>query len=504
MSEAETVDVLIVGAGISGIGAAWHLQHLCPERSWTIVEARDDLGGTWDLFRYPGIRSDSDMYTLGYSFRPWTDAKAIADGPSILRYLRSTAADNGIDDAIRFRRRVRAARFDSGTALWTVDLDALAEDGSVAGSEQLCCRFLHMCTGYYDYETPYTPDFEGVDDFGGQLIHPQHWPEDLEYAGKRVVVIGSGATAVTLVPELAKDAAEVTMLQRSPTYVVARPDEDRIANALRRVLPTRWAYAATRWKNILMGQYFYKRSRSAPQKVKDFLLGELKQRFDEDYVAEHFTPRYDPWDQRMCLVPNGDLFDSLEAGTSQVVTGQIDRFTADGIRLQDGRELAADIVVTATGLNLSFLANVPLTVDGEAVDVTQRHIYKGMMMSGVPNMAWSMGYTNASWTLKCDLTCAYVCRLLNHLRATGQDMATPTTGGEDPGDVPMMDLTSGYVQRAMDRFPKQGETAPWRLFQDYRADVKLLRDGPIDDAIEFSVATGAASEAQDAPTERAA
>lgn len=506
----EHVDVLIVGAGISGIGAAWHLQHLCPGRSWAILEGRGDLGGTWDLFRYPGIRSDSDMYTLGYSFRPWTDAKAIADGPSIMRYLRATAAESGIDAQIRYRHFVRAARFDSAAARWEVEVEIRDESGAALEEKTITCGFLQMCTGYYNYAEGHMPAFPGADAYAGTLVHPQHWPEDLDYSGKRVVVIGSGATAVTLVPEMAKDAAHVTMLQRSPTYVVARPDEDGIANWLRARLPAKVAYGLTRWKNILMGQFFYWRSRKSPEKVKEFILDQVRPRLGADYVAEHFTPRYDPWDQRMCLVPNGDLFDAIENQRASVVTDTIDTFTPEGIRLTGGETLEADIVVAATGLKLQFLSDIALSVDGVPVDIREAHIYKGMMMSGVPNMAWSMGYTNASWTLKCDLTCAYVCRLLDHMEKTGTVIATPQTGSEDPGDEPMMDLTSGYVQRAMALFPKQGTHAPWKLYQNYTRDLLMLRFGAVEDGVmnftqaSAAVGEGAAPSASGAAMDRAA
>jgi cation diffusion facilitator CzcD-associated flavoprotein CzcO len=493
----EHVDVLVVGAGISGIGAGVHLQRECPDRDFLIVEGRDDLGGTWDLFRYPGIRSDSDMYTLGYSFKPWTNAKAIADGPSILEYLRETVAEHGLADRIRFRHFVRAASWSSEDARWTVELERRGEDGS-RETVHMRCAFLFMCTGYYDYEQGHSPEITGEADFAGPVIHPQQWPEDLDYAGRRVVVIGSGATAVTLVPELAKDAEHVTMLQRTPTYMVARPDEDAIANWLRAKLPSRLAYALTRWKNVLLGMYFYRRSRKDPERVKQFILDQIRPRLGEDVVDEHFTPPYDPWDQRLCLVPNGDLFEAVEAGRAEVATDTIDRFTERGLVLSSGRELEADIVVKATGLKLKFLADLAITVDGRAIDVPEHHIYKGMMLSDVPNLAWSMGYTNASWTLKCDLTCGYVCRLLNHMSAHGYSACTPRLHGQDVGEAPLMDLSSGYVKRAMHRFPKQGVRAPWRLYQNYALDLAALKLGRVHDGVmEFSTpdAAPAAEEA---------
>lgn len=482
----EHVDVLVVGAGISGIGAGVHLQQDCPSRSFAILEGREDIGGTWDLFRYPGIRSDSDMYTLGYSFKPWTAAKSIADGPSILAYLRETVAEYGLADRIRFRHFVKRADWSSQDARWTVEIERASETGAPE-TVRMTCAFLFMCTGYYDYDAGHSPELAGEADFAGPVIHPQHWPEDLDYAGKQVVVIGSGATAVTLVPELARDAAHVTMLQRTPTYMVARPDEDGIANWLRAKLPAKLAYGLTRWKNVLLGMYFYRRSRKDPEKVREFLLDQIRPRLGDDVVEAHFTPPYDPWDQRMCLVPNGDLFDAVEDGSAEVVTDTIEGFTEHGIVLSSGRELAADVVIKATGLKLKFLADLQLTVDGAAIDVSEHHIYKGMMMSDVPNLAWSMGYTNASWTLKCDLTCGYVCRLLDHMATHGYTACTARLHGQDVGEAPLMDLTSGYVQRAMDRFPKQGVRAPWRLYQNYALDLATLRLGRVHDGVmEFS------------------
>jgi len=494
MKASEHLDVLIVGAGISGIGAAYHLQHRCPTQSYAILEGRADLGGTWDLFRYPGVRSDSDMYTLGYSFKPWTNAKSIADGPAILAYLRETAEENGIDRKIRFRHFVRSAAWSSADARWTVEVVR----GEAEEPVWLTCSFLFMCSGYYDYRGGYTPEFPGREAFAGEVVHPQKWTEAIDHAGKKVVVIGSGATAVTLVPAMAETAASVTMLQRSPTYVVARPAEDRVANWLRARLPAHLAYGLTRWKNVLFGQYFFRKARKEPARVKQFILDQIRARLGDAYVAEHFTPRYDPWDQRLCLVPDGDLFSAIERGQAAVVTGEIERFTERGVRLTSGEELDADLIVTATGLEMQFLSDMKVTVDGNPIDLSETLTYKGMMMSGVPNLAWSMGYTNASWTLKCDLTCAYVCRLLNFMERKGYVQCTPAVGDAEVLPEPIMTLTSGYVQRAIDRFPKQGSKAPWKLYQNYTLDLLTLRFGRIDDGV-MVFRSAAVRRAPDAP-----
>jgi monooxygenase len=473
----EHFDVLVVGAGISGIGAGYHLQANCPDRSYLILEGRADIGGTWDLFRYPGIRSDSDMYTLGYAFRPWREAKAIADGPSILKYVRETARDHGIDRHIRFRHLVKRASWSSAEARWTVE----AEVGPDKTLARFTCSFLFMCSGYYSYAEGHRPTWPGEERFKGRFVHPQFWPEDLDYRGKRVVVIGSGATAVTLVPEMAKHAAHVTMLQRSPTYVVSRPAEDGIANWLRARLPAMLAYRLVRWKNVLFGMFFFNMARKRPAKVKERLIGMVREQLGPDYdVATHFTPRYNPWDQRLCLVPDADLFESIRAGRSSVVTDHIDTFTATGIRLKSGRELDADIVVTATGLKLNLLGDVEVRLDGRVADLSKSLSYKGMMYSDVPNLASSFGYTNASWTLKADLTCEYVCRLLNHMRATGTTVATPHRDA-NVEEEPFLDFSSGYVQRALETLPKQGKSKPWKLYQNYALDLMTLRYGRVDD-----------------------
>ena len=477
----EHFDVVVVGAGISGIGAGYHLQTLCPDRSYVILEGRAQLGGTWDLFRYPGIRSDSDMYTLGYSFKPWTAAKAIADGPSILGYLQETAQENGIDRHIRYSQHVKTATWSTADARWTVGVEG--PDGPVSYT----CNFLFMCSGYYNYAQGHTPDFPGADSFAGRIVHPQHWPSDLDYTGNNVVVIGSGATAVTLVPEMARSAAHVTMLQRSPTYVVSRPAEDGVANWLRAKLPGKMAYGITRWKNVLFSMLFFNMARKRPEKVKERLLGMVREHLGPDYdVATHFTPRYNPWDQRLCLVPDADLFDSIKSGKSEVVTDRIATFIPSGIKLESGRELAADVVVTATGLELQLLSDVAFSVDGAPVDLAQTFNYKGMMYSGVPNMASSFGYTNASWTLKADLTSGYVCRLLNTMKKRGLRQATPRIGGGALEPAPFLDFTSGYVTRAMEKFPKQGDRHPWKLYQNYAKDLVTLKYGSVDAEMDFS------------------
>jgi cation diffusion facilitator CzcD-associated flavoprotein CzcO len=482
--DTQHLDVLIVGAGLSGIGAAWHLQKNCPDKSYAILEGRGRSGGTWDLFRYPGVRSDSDMYTLGYSFRPWKEAKAIADGPSILTYIRETASDHGIDSRIRFSHRVVGASWSSQEARWTVDV----ERGPSREPLRLTCDFLFMCSGYYDYAAGYTPDFPGIKRFAGQIAHPQEWTDAIDYAGKRVVVIGSGATAVTVVPAMAADAEHVTMLQRSPTYVVARPAEDPIANKLRRRLPLKLAYALTRWKNVLLGMYFYQLCKRKPERVKNLILGGVRQMLGSDFdIGRHFTPRYNPWDQRLCLVPDADLFSAIRRKKVSVVTDEIETFTETGIKLKSGTELPADLVVTATGLVLQLLGGMTLTIDGKPVDPAGLLTYKGMMYSDVPNFAVVTGYTNASWTLKADLVCEYVCRLLNHMTRKGYRQCTPRVDDPSMERRPWVDFSSGYIQRSAHKFPKQGTKRPWKLHQNYALDLLNLRYGSIrDSAMVFS------------------
>ncbi|MBI1364460.1 MAG: NAD(P)-binding protein [Alphaproteobacteria bacterium] len=484
----EFFDVLIIGAGLSGVGAAYHLGRQCPDRSYAILEARDAIGGTWDLFRYPGIRSDSDMYTLGYSFRPWREAKAIADGPSILNYVRETARECGADRHIRFNTRLVRADWSSADATWTVT----AERGPEKATVRYRCNFLFMCSGYYDYAEGYSPEFPGADRFKGPIIHPQKWPQDLDYAGKRVVVIGSGATAVTLVPSMAERAAHVVMLQRSPTYIGARPAEDKIANILKRALPAKWAYGLVRWKNILMGMYFYNLCKRRPERVRKMILERIQAELGPDYDVERdFSPHYKPWDQRFCLVPDGDLFAAIRDKRASVATGEIETFVENGIRLKDGRLVEADIIVTATGLNILVAGGVDFFVDGRRADIAETFSYKGMMFSGIPNLAAAFGYTNASWTLKCDLTCDYVCRLLNFMTRRGFDSATPVNKDASMPTRPWIDFSSGYIQRALDKFPKQGVRPPWTLHQNYARDILLLRHGKIDDgAMEFKRADG--------------
>lgn len=472
-------DVLIVGAGLSGIGAAYHLQAQAPERSYIILEGRAAKGGTWDLFRYPGIRSDSDMYTLGYSFQPWREPEAIAGGASILRYLEEVARDHAIEPRIRYNHQVKRAAWDSRAARWTVEV-ARTDTGETVS---FTCSFLFMCTGYYDYATGHDPDFPGRAEFQGRIVHPQFWPEDLDYRGKRVVVIGSGATAVTIVPEMAREAAHVVMLQRSPTYMVSRPSRDRIANALRRILPARSAYRLVRWKNVLLQLLFFQLARRKPAEVRRRLLQELRNELGPDYdIATHFTPSYNPWDQRLCLVPDSDLFRAIRGGTASVVTDDTERFTSGGILLRSGCLLEADVIVTATGLKLQLLSDVQFTLDGEVRDLSRCIAYKGMMFDDVPNLAYSFGYTNASWTLKADLTASYVCRLLNHMAKTGTDICVPRRQA-GVREVPLLDFTSGYVQRSLHILPKQGDRAPWRVHQNYPRDLAALKWGRLEDGV---------------------
>ena len=473
-------DVLIVGAGLSGVSAGYHLQTLCPSKRFAILEARDAIGGTWDLFRYPGVRSDSDMYTLGYSFRPWTDKDAIADGTKILDYVRSTARQHGIDRHIRFQHRVVSAEWSSAKARWTVEV----ERGPGRERVQYTCSFLFMCSGYYKYEHGYTPHFPGIERFQGRVVHPQKWTEDIDYADKRVVVIGSGATAVTLVPEMAKRAAHVTMLQRSPTYVVSRPAADALANGLRRILPIRAAYALTRWKNVLLGLLFFQLCRRRPAFMKRLITKGVERELGTQLdVATHFTPTYNPWDQRLCLVPNGDLFEAIKLGRASVVTDQIDTFTERGIALKSGAALDADLIVTATGLELQVLGGAQVSVDGRRIEFSKELTYKGMMFEGVPNLASAFGYTNASWTLKCDLTCTYVCRLINYMDAQGYRHCVPRNRDPSVGETPWIDFSSGYVQRALAVLPKQGTKTPWKLHQNYLLDLMALRLGKLDDEV---------------------
>src|SRR5687767_7585066 len=484
----EHVDVVIVGAGLSGIGGACHLKRECPQKSFVILEGRETMGGTWDLFRYPGVRSDSDMYTLGYRFRPWREAKAMAGAPAILNYIRDTAAEYGVDKTIRYNHRVQSASWSSDHARWTVKVET-CHDKTVV---QFTCNFLYLCTGYYDYESGYTPEWPGVARFRGRIVHPQKWPEELDYAGKRIVVIGSGATAVTLVPAMAERAAHVTMLQRSPTYIVSRPSRDGIARRLQRRLPRRLADRLVRWKNVLLGMFFFSRARKKPERVKQALLKLAAEGLPPDFdVARHLSPSYNPWDQRLCLIPDGDLFEAIKKGKVAIATDGIERFTAAGLALASGEELRADIVVTATGLVVKLLGGIALEVDGEPVNVADRISYKGMMLSDVPNLAVVFGYTNASWTLKCDLTSRYVCRLLNHMDRRGLAVCMPRLPDGPIDRQPMLDFSSGYVRRAEPFLPKQGPRPPWRVHQKYVRDLAALRFGTVEDGVmEFRRGSG--------------
>ncbi len=474
-------DVVIVGAGISGIGAAYHLSTLCPDRSFTILEGRSDIGGTWSLFRYPGVRSDSDMHTLGYSFKPWTADKSIADGAAIMGYLRETVEEFDIAEHICFEHLVRRAEWSSETARWTLSVD------TPAGPVTMTCSFLFVCAGYYSYRAGHTPDFAGRDDFDGLIVHPQDWPDVLDVTGRRVVVIGSGATAVTLVPALADSGADVTMLQRSPTYMVARPDVDRIALRLRKFLPERVAYALVRRKNVFQQQFVYRKTRTDPDLIRRRLLDGVRAALGPGHDIEtDYTPSYDPWDQRLCLVPNGDFFSAVRSGRARVVTATIDRFTREGVALTDGRELPADVIVTATGLELVNLGEMEVAVDGEEVDFSSTLTYRGVAYSDVPNLVSTFGYVNASWTLRADLVSTYVCRVLNHLRDSGHAQATPRRRPEDE-DMTLRpwidDFSAGYLQRMIPALPKQGDREPWTNPQRYAADRRALLQDPIDDGV---------------------
>ena len=479
----EQVDVVVIGAGLSGIGSAWHLMHRCPDRSFVILESRHAIGGTWDLFRYPGVRSDSDMHTLGYVFKPWTEARAIADGPSILRYVNETADEHGIHEHVRFGHRVRSADWSSNDATWNVEAE---HEGRVL---RIACRMLLLCGGYYNYENPNRPTWNGEADFRGSVVHPQFWPEDLNYRGRNVVVIGSGATAMTLVPAMAMNGARhVVMVQRSPTYVLTWPSQDRIANFLRAVLPDRLAYAITRWKNVKGDLDFYRRTRTEPDKVKTELIAMVRQALGPEYdIEKHFTPRYDPWDQRLCLIPDDDLFNVINDGTASIRTGEIDRFTEEGLRLVDGEVVRADIIVVATGLRLQLLNGVSLRVDGRSVNPPDHWTYKGMMLSDVPNLIQTFGYINASWTLRADLTAEFACRLINELDRTGKRQATPRISEEEKESMPARpwidDFSAGYIQRDMHRFPRQGDRNPWRNTQDYGEDRKIVKHAPLQDGV---------------------
>lgn len=503
----EHFDVLIIGAGLSGIGAGAHLRTECPGKTFAILEGRERSGGTWDLFRYPGIRSDSDMFTLGYSFRPWKEQKAIADGPAILNYIRETASEYDLEKEIRYGHRVKRAEWSSEDSLWTVEAEitslepplqwASAANDDVTDTNSgrlkaglqtvvLTCKFIYLCTGYYEYESGFTPDWPGFDDYDGIVIHPQFWPEVLEYSDKNVLVIGSGATAVTLVPAMAETAAHVTMLQRSPTYVVTMPTQDKIANVFRAIFPAKAAYFIARWKNIFRQMFFYELSRKYPSAMKRMIASGVRKEVGDAEASDHFTPTYDPWDQRLCVVPDSDLFKSIREGRASIVNGEIDTFTTSGVRLKGGDEINADIIVTATGLVLKIMAGLSLVVDGRPVDLSKVMAYKGMMYSDVPNLAQAFGYTNASWTLKCDLTSEYVCRLIKYLDDNGYAYCVPRRSDPTVLPEPVLDFKSGYVLRALDQLPSQGSKHPWRLHQNYVKDLSMLRYGRINDGtMEF-------------------
>jgi cation diffusion facilitator CzcD-associated flavoprotein CzcO len=497
----EHFDVLIVGAGLSGIGAGYHLQTSLPHKSYAILEARHAIGGTWDLFRYPGIRSDSDMYTLGYPFRPWESDKSIVDGAAIRDYIRETAREYGIDQKIRFHHRVTRADWSRQAQRWTLETERTDTNEKV----RFTCSFLLTCTGYYRYDEGYTPPFPNVDQFEGQIIHPQFWSEDLDYSGKRVIVIGSGATAVTLVPALAERAAHVTMLQRSPSYVISLPAEDSLARTARRLLPPPRAYALIRWKNALLMTLTFQLSRRRPELVKKLIRNGLERLLPPGYdIDTHFTPRYNPWEQRLCLVRDADLFEAIGDGRASIVTDQIEGFTEKGVRLASGGELEADLIVTATGLNLLMLGGLELAVDGRGLNLADKLIYRGCMLSDVPNLALTFGYTNASWTLRCDLTCRYVCRLLSHMDEHGYTSCAPRNRDDSIVPEPFVDFSSGYFLRSLDRLPKQGSKPPWRLHQNYVLDMAMLKARPIDEpAMEFSRG-GAQTDSDAAATTRLA
>jgi len=476
---AEYVDVLIVGAGISGIAAGYYVQKRCPHLSWTIVESRAAIGGTWDFFRYPGVRSDSDMYTLGYRFRPWTGEKAIADGSAIRQYICDTAREFGIDQRARFSHRVCRIDWSSQSSEWTVEIERPKPSEPL----QIRCNFLFMCTGYYRYDRGYTPEWRGMDDFAGDIAHPQAWG-DLDYAGKRVIVIGSGATAVTIVPALARKAAHVTMLQRSPSYVASLPAKDPTAARLRKRLPFKLAAWLMRWLQIMRQRYYFHLARSQPQKARDMILDGVRSALGPDYdVDRHFSPRYNPWDERLCLVPDNDLFNAIKSGAVSMATDRIERFVNEGIRLESGEILPADIIVTATGMRMRIMDGVEIIVDGDAVELGDTLSYKGIMFSNIPNLALSFGYSNASWTLKCELICEYVCRLLNYMERRGYQHCVPRLEADSQITEPMIDFTSGYVRRALPDLPKQGTRRPWKVYQNYLKDLLMMRYGRLNDGV---------------------
>ena len=475
----QSYDVVIVGAGISGIGAAYNLQKSCPAKSFTIFEGRENIGGTWDLFKYPGIRSDSDMHTMGFRFKPWTDPKTIADGPSILEYLNEAADENNLRDKIQFKTKVKTAQWDSSSATWRLGIERGASDQI----EDVSCNVLYLCGGYYNYDQGYLPEFDGYDDFEGTIIHPQKWPEDLNYENKKVVVIGSGATAVTIVPAMADKVSKITMLQRSPTYYMSAPDQRAFDGFIKKVTTDKLGYFLIRWKNILLGRFFVSQIKNKPEKWKNFLINGVKEHLGEDYdIEKHFTPKYKPWDQRLCFVPNGDMFEAINSGKAEVVTDTIDKFTKDGILLNSGEVIDADIIVTATGLNMQLLNGIDITIDNQKLDISERIQYKTMMFSDVPNLIATFGYTTASWTLGADLTSEYACKLFNLMDSKGMDYFYPEAGPDVEGNGDFLDLNSGYIQRVADKLPKQGSRDPWINTQNYLKDLFQVRFKSIEDS----------------------
>ena len=471
-------NILIIGAGLSGIGAAYHIEKDSPQKDYLILESRDQLGGTWDLFRYPGIRSDSDMTTMGFRFKPWKGEKLVAEGGAILDYLHEIADENNIKDKIQYHSHVNSVSWSSEEARWTIEYKNKIKDLN----EVITCDFLYFCVGYYDYDEAYEPEFKGRDNFKGQIIHPQNWPNDLDYSGKRVVVIGSGATAVTLIPSMAEKTKHITMLQRSPTYYMIRPNKNPLGNFIRKITNNTVAYYVMRWQNINMQSFFFKRARKYPQRVKDFLIGLVKDHLPENFdVDRHFTPPYNPWDQRLCLVPDGDLFNSINDGKASVVTDHIEEFITDGVKLKSGEKLKADIIITATGFNVLLFGNIDIKVDNKIIDSSKSMTYKGMMVSHVPNLIMTFGYTNASWTLRADLTAEYACRLFNYMDKHGYKYCQPTPEGEIEIDGEWLDFNSGYVLRVLEKLPRQGARDPWRNTQNYKKDVLQLRYGRITD-----------------------
>ncbi|MFM2307669.1 MAG: hypothetical protein RLZZ367_2338 [Bacteroidota bacterium] len=475
-------DVIIVGAGLSGIDAAYHIQTQCPGKTYTILEGRDTIGGTWDLFRYPGIRSDSDMFTLGFPFSPWEKPRAIADGPSILQYIKDTAAKFGIDKKIQYNHRVAAASWSDSEQQWTITLTPHVD----VTATTLTCKFFMVCSGYYDYDNGYLPQFDGYNDFKGRIVHPQKWTSDVDYTNKQVVIIGSGATAVTLVPELAKKAAKVVMLQRTPTYIMTLPGVDPIAGFFQKILPTKAAYSVIRWKNILMALGLYKASRRWPDAIRKFIQKEAKKQIGDKFNLNDFNPPYNPWDQRLCLVPDGDLFKAIKNGSAEIVTDHIERFTEDGILLKSGKQLNADLIVTATGLKVQLLGGMKITINGTVPDTGAMHVYRGLMMSDVPNFAFTVGYTNASWTLKSDLSSRYVTKVLNYMDKHNYKVCIPRYDATGNKSEPLLDFNAGYVLRANDKLPKQGNKHPWKVYQNYVRDlISLEWEGANDKSLEY-------------------